>query len=498
MTLAELERLAQTVAAGSEGPGLFFSEDTRAVTAITEDSRRVAPGTVFAAIAGGHRDGHDFAEAAIESGAIAILGNRSGIHELGGVPYLYSENPRRTVGLAAQQLAGEPSSALTMVGVTGTNGKSSIVTLIRHVLTHAGTKAASFGTLGYVFADESIAAPHTTAFAEDLAEQLRHAKDTGHTHVAMEVSSHALAQERVAGIAFDVAVFTNLTQDHLDYHESMEAYRDAKLRLFHTLGGGDAFAVINREDPNAHFFIDATSVKCYTYGSNGDCVARGVHTAVGGTRFKVVTPWGDAGVAMKMVGLHNVSNVLAVIAVCGGLGVPIEVVADALGTFDAVPGRFERVDCGQAFQVIVDYAHTDDGLRNVLRAAREICDKRIITVFGCGGDRDRTKRPKMAAAVAELGDFAVVTSDNPRTEDPKLILMDIEAGMQHAGKKRDEDYLVIEDRRQAIHDAIAMAAPGDLVMIAGKGHEDYQILGTTKIAFDDRQVAREALEGMTR
>ena len=498
MTLAELERLVTTTVAGARGSSVSFSDGLRAIAGFTEDSRRVVPGSVFGAMEGEDGNGHDFVDDAVKRGAIAILGDRPGITALAGVPYLYTSEPRRVLGVAAHRLAGAPSASMRVVGVTGTNGKSSIVTLIRHVLRHAGFKTAAFGTLGHVFEDETVTTSYTTPFPEDLVELFRRAASTGHTHVAMEVSSHALAQDRVAGIVFDVAVFTNLTQDHLDYHETMDVYREAKLRLFRNLSGEGAFGVVNREDPSADFFIDAAPVKCYTYGAGGDCRSRKVRTAPSGTRFAAVTPWGETEVVMKLVGLHNVSNVLAVMTVCGGLGVDVATTASALAGFEAVPGRFERVDCGQPFQVIVDYAHTEDGLRNVLRAARAICSKRIVTVFGCGGDRDRTKRPKMAAAVAELGDFAVVTSDNPRTEDPHLILLDIEAGMQHAGAKRDADYVVMEDRREAIATAIAMAAPGDLVLIAGKGHEDYQILGTTKVPFDDRQVAREALEGIVR
>ncbi len=498
MNLAELERLARGLDAGASGSGLCFGDDVRPVLAVTEDSRRARPGSVFVAVSGGQHDGHEYAAAAVAAGALAILGDRAELTTLEGVPYLFASNPRAVLGVAAHALAGDPTRRMSVVGVTGTNGKSSIVTLTRHVLRHAGHKAASFGTLGYVFDDGDVPAPHTTPFAEDLAALFARGLSSGHTHVAMEVSSHALAQDRIAGIEFDIAVFTNLTQDHLDYHTTMDEYREAKLRLFRSLHGDAAFAVVNREDPSANFFIDATSVRWYTYGAGGDCSARDLRPSVGGTAFTAVTPWGEVAVAMKLVGLHNVSNVLAVMTVCGGLGVPLATIAEALAAVESVPGRFERVDAGQPFQVIVDYAHTEDGLRNVLRAAREICGKRVLVVFGCGGDRDRTKRPKMAGAVAELGDYAVVTSDNPRTEDPQRILLDIESGMRDAGKKRDEHYVVIEDRRQAIDTAIAMARPGDLVMIAGKGHEDYQILGTERVPFDDRVVARNAIEAIPR
>jgi UDP-N-acetylmuramoyl-L-alanyl-D-glutamate--2,6-diaminopimelate ligase len=358
----------------------------------------------------------------------------------------------------------------------------------------AGHPAAAFGTLGYTVGDTTYEAKHTTPFGEELAEMFARAREAGLTHVAMEVSSHSLEQERVAGIEFSVGVFTNLTQDHLDFHKNMDAYRRAKLRLFERIEGPGRFTVVNVEDPSAEAFRAASKVPCYTCGEGGDCRAEDIALRVNRTEFTARTPWGDARVSMRLLGRHNVSNALGVIAVCAGLGVPMDTIAEGLADI-TVPGRFEHVDAGQDFQVIVDYAHTDDGLLNVLRGARAICDGRIYCVFGCGGDRDRTKRPKMARASAGLADFTVVTSDNPRTEDPLRIIEEIEAGMRDAGKRRDEDYLVIPDRTSAIRRAIEMARPGDLVLIAGKGHEDYQIIGTEKIHFDDREVARNILEG---
>jgi UDP-N-acetylmuramoyl-L-alanyl-D-glutamate--2,6-diaminopimelate ligase len=349
--------------------------------------------------------------------------------------------------------------------------------------------------LGYDIGGEIVAAPHTTPFGEDLADMFRRAKDAGHTHVVMEVSSHALDQERVAGIDFDVAAFTNLTQDHLDYHSNMEDYRRAKLKLFESIEGPDRFTVVNRDDPSASHFMAASRVACHTYGREGECRASDVRIRPAGMRFNVLTPWGASEIETTLLGHHNVSNALCVIAICCGLGFPLDRVAEGIASLTIVRGRFERVDAGQDFHVIVDYAHTEDGLRNVLRAARAICDKRVILVFGCGGDRDKTKRPKMACAAAQLADYAVVTSDNPRTEDPLTIIADIEVGMAESGKKRDAEYLVIPDRAEAIRRAIEMACPGDLVMIAGKGHEDYQIIGARRIHFDDVEMARTVLEG---
>ncbi len=465
------------------------------VAAVTEDSRRVVPGTLFVAVGGGRADGHDYAEAAANAGAAAILGDRADLTELHGVPYIFVAHPREALGVLAHHLAGDPTKAMTVVGITGTNGKSSSVVLAQHVLNACGAPTSCFGTLGYDIAGEMIPAPHTTPFGEDLAEMFRRAHAAGQTHVVMEVSSHALEQERVAGIDFNVAMFTNLTQDHLDYHQDMGQYRDAKLRLFERVTGEGRFTVVNWDDPSAPAFLKASHVPCITYGHEGDCRARDIDMASGRTHFAVDTPWGEADVDLGLLGRHNVSNALGVIAICGGLGLPLENVTEALSKAPCVPGRFEHVDAGQDFQVIVDYAHTDDGLRNVLQASREICDGRVIVVFGCGGDRDRGKRPKMARVAADLADYGILTSDNPRTEDPGQILQDVEAGMMAAQKKKPDDYDVISDRADAIRQGISMAKPGDLVMIAGKGHEDYQILGETRIHFDDREVARSALGG---
>ncbi len=462
--------------------------------AVTEDSRRVTPGALFVATAGAHADGHDYAADAVERGAVAVVGERPMPPETLAVPYVAVEHSRRALGLAAHYLAGDPSSAMTVIGVTGTNGKTSTSLILRHLLRAAGHRAAVLGTLGYAFTDALEPGKHTTPFAEDLADLFRQARETGVSHVVMEVSSHALEQERVAGISFDVAAFTNLTQDHLDFHAGMEAYQRAKQKLFERIAGEDAFGVVNRGDPHWNAFVEACPVRCYTYGPEGDCQADSVRANERRTVFQARTPWGKASVDMSLLGPHNVANALCAITVGGGLGLNVDSMAQALFDLPAVPGRFEHIDAGQEFQVIVDYAHTEDGLRNVLQSARSVCGGRLIAVFGCGGDRDRGKRPRMAAVVADLADYAIVTSDNPRNEDPERILLDIEIGLRQKGKEHGPDYLRILDRSEAIHSAIEMARPGDLVLIAGKGHEDYQILGTERIHFDDREVARAALE----
>lgn len=465
------------------------------VTGVTEDSRRVRPGYVFAAMAGTHSDGHDYVEQAVKAGAVAVLGDRQGISAMAGVPYLYTARPRRAAGVLAHALAGNPSQDMTVIGITGTNGKSSTAFLTQTILEQAGHSAANLGTLGYMIGGEMLPAAHTTPFGEDLAALFARAKAAGHDHVVMEVSSHSLEQERVAGIEFDVAAFTNLTQDHLDYHRDMASYLKAKLRLFEALEGEGKLGVVNLADPQAGAFVEACKVRCVTYGKGGDCRVLKVQMDIRGTAFALKTPWGNADIQMRLVGKHNVANALCATAICGGLGFSVEQIAAGLSALPCVPGRFEAVNAGQEFFVVVDYAHTEDGLRNVLDTARGICRGRLITVFGCGGDRDKGKRPKMGAAAAQMSDFIILTSDNPRSEDPHRILLDIEVGVQKEGKRKGDDYLVIESRDEAIRTAIGMASPGDLVMIAGKGHEDYQIIGADRIHFDDREAARAALEG---
>jgi UDP-N-acetylmuramoyl-L-alanyl-D-glutamate--2,6-diaminopimelate ligase len=468
----------------------------REVTGITEDSRRVRPGMVFVAAPGVRSDGHAYAEKAAESGAVAVIGSRPETSRIAGIPYLYSANPRQALGIIAHELAGNPSRGMTVIGITGTNGKSSSVLLARQVLETCGFSAAAFGTLGYTVGGKVLPADHTTPFGEDLAEIFRKAKAAGHTHVAMEVSSHSLEQERVAGIEFRVAEFTNLTQDHLDYHGDMANYRMAKIKLFERVTGPGAFTVVNIDDPSADYFVKASRVPCISYGAQGDCRARDVRNFINKTEFIAVTPWGECAIRMNLVGRHNIANTLGIIAVCGGLGCSLDKIAEGVAALACVPGRFEGVDGGQPFLVVVDYAHTDDGLKNVLEAAREICKGRVIAVFGCGGDRDKTKRPKMGAVAAGLADVIYVTSDNPRTEEPLAIIADILPGVRTSQKKEGEDCFVMPDRTEAIRAAIGSAHPGDLVIIAGKGHEDYQIIGTTKMHFDDREVARAILESI--
>ena len=473
--------------------------------AVTEDSRRVAAGTLFVAVQGVKNDGHAYVEAAAAAGACAILGNRPGTTEMAGSPYIYYQEPRRATGLIAHALSGNPTRSQCVMGITGTNGKTSTACLVQKIMTLAVGPCANFGTVGYDFVDARVDAPHTTPFGEDLAALFVEAEKHECRHVVMEVSSHSLEQERVAGIDFNVAAFTNLTQDHLDYHRDMESYLRAKIRLFEkvrdTLSEGAGpwprFGVVNTEDPYAPRFAAVLEGNCHTYGANGSVRAEGLRLFVDGAAFHLVSPWGESDTHIRLVGRHNVLNALCAASITAGLGVPLDKVIHGLDALPCVPGRFEPVSAGQPFQVIVDYAHTDDGLRNALIAARAVCSGRVIVTFGCGGDRDKGKRPKMGAVAAELADFTIVTSDNPRTEEPFRILLDVELGLQHRGKRKGEDYLVIESRREAIAHALSLAGPGDLVLIAGKGHETYQIIGKERHHFDDREEAARALRGET-
>jgi len=475
------------------------------VVSITEDSRQVIPGSVFVAIKGEHQDGHQFVRQAQTQGAVAVvveegfetfeppqLGRSSAIIRV--------KNSRKALGLLASRLYDMPSAHLQMVGVTGTNGKTTVTYLAKSLLEAQGHHVGLLGTVGYVFGKERLVASHTTPAPVELQGMLSAMVKAGMDVAVMEVSSHALALERVAGCEFDIAVFTNLTQDHLDFHRTLDEYFQAKLRLFtECVEGkqktGPKRALVNADDERAPMILQRCSIPTWTFGlhAQADIQAEAIRLSMGGTEFVVNSPLGRLTISSQLVGEHNVSNLLAAIGIGLEMGMTVPMIESAVQSVANVPGRFERIDEGQAFAVVVDYAHTEDALYRLLRAAQAIKQGRIITLFGCGGDRDSGKRPKMGQVAARHSDLVIVTSDNPRTENAQTILTQIEQGIQSLRPEERCPYQIISDRAEAIHAAVTEAQAGDLVLIAGKGHEDYQIIGTQKIHFDDREEARKAI-----
>jgi len=471
------------------------------ITGISFDSRTTTRGDLFVAVPGYHADGHDFIRDAVANGAVAVVGERDPAAVESPVPYFALENSRRALGVLAQEFYGNPSRDLLVVGVTGTNGKTSTVMLSAAVLDRAGYPACVLTTLGYRVGERVYPASQTTPDPILIARTMKEAVETQHVASVIEVSSHALDQYRVDGIEFDAAIFTNLTQDHLDYHETMDRYFLAKLRLFEMLempGSKDreGVAILNAHDPASEKIARSIRTQTLFYGRSENCVVRAIDVAVErtGTVFTLVTSNVEGRVTLNLTGEHNVLNALAAASLGVHLGVPLDRIVEGLESVKSVPGRFEHVDCGQPFAVVVDYAHTDDGLRNLIRAARGMTPGRVIVVFGCGGDRDRTKRPKMGHVAATMGDYVVITSDNPRSEDPEQIVSEIEQGVTAVGKRRGVDYELVIDRRDAIERGISKASERDCVLIAGKGHETEQIFADERIQFDDRAVAREILQ----
>ncbi|HUS30916.1 MAG TPA: UDP-N-acetylmuramoyl-L-alanyl-D-glutamate--2,6-diaminopimelate ligase, partial [Kofleriaceae bacterium] len=458
--------------------------------AVRDDSRKVEKGDVFVAVKGMRSDGHAFIPTAIERGAAAVVVEAHADPTL-RIPQIVVPSTAKALGALVARSLGDPAKSMKLVGITGTNGKTTTTYLVESILEAAGHKPGVIGTVSYRWGGQSHDAPYTTPTPQVLHETFAAMKEAGCTHVVMEVSSAALSMDRLSGVDFAVGAFSNLTQDHLDVHGSMEAYRDAKRRLFadHLKGG---VAVVNVDDveglgmANAGKDSIARLLRVSVEGQPADVRATFQQSTVRGIAATFATPTGDVTIEAKpLIGQYNVANLALATGIAEALGISHEHIADGIAKLAGVPGRVERVANAMDLDILVDYAHTPDALRNVLTALRPLTRKRLICVFGCGGDRDPTKRPKMGAAVAELADLAVVTSDNPRTEDPRKIL---EAILPAVPKP----FFVDVDRRKAIRAAIAEATPGDVVVIAGKGHEDYQILGTTKIHFDDREEAAAA------
>lgn len=468
---------------------------------VTHDSRQIADGWLFVAIKGAETDGHNFIKAAIKSGATGIVSERSVLPHGEGVAWLQVADARVALARIAACVQDEPSTQLQLVGITGTNGKTTTAYITSHIAETAGDTVALLGTIERRIGTHRERTEHTTPEASDTQRFLRRAVEAGCGVAVMECSSQALDLRRCDSLNFGVAAWTNLTQDHLDYHGDMERYYLSKRRLFDgSIGIPPHAAIINTDDVYGRRLLDELSAMTtkpatpitYALDRAADVRADNVTTSLDGMSFHLHTPQGSRSVRSPLVGRTSAYNVLTATAIALSLGYNLNRIAAAIETCAGAPGRFERVTHDGGFAVIVDYAHTPDALRNTLLTAREVVsDGRIITVFGCGGDRDRTKRPLMGEAAAMGSDLVYLTSDNPRTEDPQCIFNDTEAGLRsHA-----TDYRITPDRRTAIHEAIAAARLGDLVLIAGKGHENYQIIGTEKLHFDDCEVARGALEG---
>jgi UDP-N-acetylmuramoyl-L-alanyl-D-glutamate--2,6-diaminopimelate ligase len=494
------------------------------VSGLAYNSRRVRPGEVFFAIPGEKVDGHDFIPQAVSQGAAAVVVSKK-INCPPGAATIRVRHVRRTMGLWSAQFFRWPSRKLKLVGVTGTNGKTTVTYLVESILAAAGMMPGVIGTINYRYREHEVSSHHTTPESLDLEALLAEMQQAGTQSVAMEVSSHALAQERVRGLEFDIAVFTNLSRDHLDYHADMDDYFHAKRRLFtdylKSSSKPNKAAVIYGEDLRAEELLNQLRdqrLELWTYGEGErwDVHPVGIQSDIGGLRGKIQAKNCLLEISSGLIGAANLRNILGAVAVGFALGISPDAMIQGIQQLTAVPGRLEKVENEHGIFVLIDYAHTPDALEKVLTAVRPLTRNKVVTVFGCGGDRDRGKRPVMGEIAAQLSDLVVLTSDNPRTEDPLTILQEIESGVQKTGLKRfpvsslgsqsaklgtlnselgtERGYCVEADRRQAIRVALRAARNGDLVLIAGKGHEDYQILGTEKIHFDDREVARDELE----
>jgi UDP-N-acetylmuramoyl-L-alanyl-D-glutamate--2,6-diaminopimelate ligase len=459
------------------------------VSRVVHDSRRIRPGDLFVALRGARADGHRFVQAALDAGAEAAV-VESPPHLPGEPALIVAPDTREALGHLAHALAGSPTERLSVCGITGTNGKTTTTYLLRSVFESAGRPAGLIGTIAYEIGERRIRSDMTTPDATDLAGYFAEMVERGMRAAVMEVSSHALVQRRTAGIAFDVGAFTNLTPEHMDYHGDMPSYRAAKGLLFAGLRA-DAVAVLNAEDEASESFAETTEAEVLWYGIDreADVAAEDVRADLTGSRFVLATPRGRAPVRTRLLGEHNVRNCLTAAGCATALGLPLEAIVAGLEAVTTVRGRLEPVPtAGRGFHVLVDYAHTADAMRNALATVRGLVPGRLFVVFGCGGDRDREKRPKMAAVAEELADRVVLTSDNPRSEDPEAIAEEARRGF-----KRPDDVTVELDRRTAIERAIAEARLGDVVVIAGKGHETHQETSQGTIAFDDREVAAEVL-----
>ena len=476
----ELSRIAQDL-------GIEYTGPQAEITAVDYDSRKVGRGSLFCCLVGEKTDGHNFASMAVEKGASALICQRPLPLN---VPQLIVPDGREAMARAAACFYGHPERELTMLAVTGTNGKTSVTYMVKSVAETAGKKVGLIGTIQNLIGEEKVYPERTTPESVDLFALLRRMADKGVDLVVMEVSSHALAQQRVAGIPFKAGLFTNLTQDHLDYHKTFENYRAAKKKLFAQCG----IAILNGDDETAAHMKEGLSIPVWTMGIHhpGEFYARGIEITTQGASFHLFTPQGNGRISLHISGLFSVYNAMGTAALCTAAGIPFSCIVKGLEGLRGVAGRLECVDTGdRPFSVYVDYAHTPDALQNVLETARGFTRRRLISVFGCGGDRDHGKRPIMGEIGGRYSDHVILTSDNPRTEDPMDILKAVEEGV----KRTATPYIVTENRREAIREALEEAGDGDVIVIAGKGHESYQEINGVRHHFDDKEIVLSLLRG---
>lgn len=486
----------------------FDGDPSTTVLGVTHDSRKVRPGRLFVSVPGEKTDGHDFIGKALAAGACAVIAQRPRPVEYGAIPWIVVKDTRMALGRISAVVNGNPTSKITLVGITGTNGKTTLTFLLEAILQAAGLRPGVIGTISYRWDGRESSAIHTTPEASDLQTMFAEMVAAGVTHGIIEASSHGLDLGRLEGCCFDVGVFTNLTQDHLDYHGTFEEYYQAKKKLFTRLlpGSGKASAgVVNLDDPYGRRLVDEiVQIPLIGYGTSRECAVRSEEVSItpAGISAAIFTPAGTVKIRSALTGSFNLSNILAAVAVASRLGIPDHAVIEGIRRVAAVPGRLERIE-SRLGHVFVDYAHTPNALKNVLEALRTVCRGRLITVMGCGGDRDKTKRPIMGMEAAALSDLVVVTSDNPRTEDPLAIIRQIEEGVRSYGLEPLDDagkdrpvtarYRVIPDRGQAIAFAVSLLEDRDTLLVAGKGHETYQEINGVRYPFDDREVLRKEL-----
>lgn len=473
-------------------PLIPFTGENPEITSVENDNRKVQPGSLFICIKGYTVDGHDFAEAAVKNGACAVLAERPLPLS---VPVIVVKDTNRAMAVMADAFYGQPTKQLHLIGITGTNGKTTTSHLIEKILADAGKNTGLIGTMYSKIGDKQLETKNTTPESLTLQKIFKQMVESRVESAVMEVSSHALDYGRVHGCDYDVAVFTNLTQDHLDYHHTMDEYKHAKGLLFAQLGNvfdleHPKFAVLNSDDSASETYKKSTAAHIVTYGIDNiaDFQAKNIQITPKGTIFDLVLQEKKYPVHMKLIGKFSVYNALASIATAYVSGIPVQNCIDSIENIEGVAGRFELVNAGQDFTVIVDYSHTPDSLENVLKTIQQFAKKKIFVLVGCGGDRDRKKRPLMAQIACKYATDPIFTSDNPRSENPLEILKEMESGVQN------ENYLVIPDRKEAIKTVVNMASADDVVLIAGKGHETYQIIGSQVFDFDDRIVAKQEIE----